>query len=122
MLLRLAKYGTGFLHISQSLARRDTGDDAGRLSNINDALWSESFLDQRPDLFTPRAALAFRARIVGSQLARAGRKGAAFTRWWSAFTGRAIEPKACVKLGAQLFAPNLWNRLLQLRSLNRSRS
>jgi len=122
VLLRLAKHGTGFLHISQSLARRDTGDDAGRLSNINDALWSENFLESHRDLFTPRAALAFRARIVGSQLARAGRKGAAFSRWWGAFSSRAIEPGACVKLGAQLFTPNLWNRLLQLRSLKRSRS
>ena len=122
VLLRLAKNGTGFLHISQPLARRDAGDSTGRLSNINDALWSEQFLEQRRPLFTPRAALAFRARIVASQLVRAGFRGKALARWWAAFSGRAIAPMPAIKLGAQLFAPRLWIKLLQLRSPTRLHS
>jgi len=122
VLLRLAKSGTGFLHISQPLARRDTGDSAGRLSNINDALWSEQFLDERLDLFTKRSALAFRARIVASQLVRAGFRGQALARWSAAFLHRAIAPAPAIKLGAQLFAPRLWKSLLQLRSLKSSLS
>jgi glycosyltransferase involved in cell wall biosynthesis len=122
VLLRLAANGTGFLHISQALARRDTGDSTSRLSNLNDALWSERFLEERRTLFTPRAALAFRARIVATQFVRAGRRGPALARWWAAFSGRAIAPAAALKLGAQLFTPRLWMKLLQLRSLKRSHS
>lgn len=106
-LLRLAAARVDFLFLAEPHGHRVCAPAPDRLSDIADAEYSRSFVEQRRALFTPAARAAFGARTLAWQLYKCGHRQAALDCVWRGWRERGLSAGESVKIALRLLLPGV---------------